>query len=112
MYVSIFSYVWIPESPRCLERAADSVYHLSHLFTDVTSCCDYSSFVYSKNVTIPVSTTHFQHFLSLFNFILLFNNLLILNIPVVTTPYKKLQQDEIKANNNNNDNNSNKINKS
>ena len=100
MYVSLFSYVWIPESPRILERAADSVYHLSHLFTDDV-------------VTTPVLSTpkmllsrfdySFSTFLSLFNLILLFNNLLILNIPVVTTPYKKLQQDENKANNNNND---------
>ena len=41
MYVSHFSYVWTPESPPIWERAADSVYHLSHLFTDVTSCYDF-----------------------------------------------------------------------
>ena len=34
---SLFSYVWIPESPFIWERAADSVYHLCRLFTDVTS---------------------------------------------------------------------------
>ena len=38
MYVSLYSNVWIPESPPIWERAADSVYYLS-LFTDVTSCC-------------------------------------------------------------------------
>ena len=46
MYVSLFSYVWIPESPPIWEKAADSVYHLSHLFTDVTSCCDFFPMVY------------------------------------------------------------------
>ena len=32
-----FSYIWIPESPPTWERAADCIYYLSHLFTDVTS---------------------------------------------------------------------------
>ena len=38
MYVSEFSWVWILESPPIWERVADSVYHLSHFFADVTSC--------------------------------------------------------------------------
>ena len=46
MYVSLFSYVWIPESPPNWERAAESVSHLFHLFTDVTSSCDFFPFVY------------------------------------------------------------------
>ena len=37
MYVSILSHIWIPESLPIWKRAADSVYQLSHLFTDVTS---------------------------------------------------------------------------
>ena len=41
MYISLFSYVWIPESPRIWERAADSVYHLSHLFINFTSRCHF-----------------------------------------------------------------------
>ena len=40
MYGILFSYIWIPESPPIWERATDSVYHLSQLFTEVTSCCD------------------------------------------------------------------------
>ena len=39
MYVSLFGNIWITDSPPIWERAADSVYHFSHLFTDVTSCC-------------------------------------------------------------------------
>ena len=46
MYVSLFSYVWIPESLLLWERATDSVYHLSHFFTAVTSCCDIFALVY------------------------------------------------------------------
>ena len=55
MYVSLFCYVWIAESPPIgkglltppiLERTADSVCHLSHLFTDITSCCDFFPLVY------------------------------------------------------------------
>ena len=41
MYVSLYSYVWIPDLPPIWVRAADSVCHLSHLFTDITSCCDF-----------------------------------------------------------------------
>ena len=44
MKVSLFSYIWIPESPPIRERTADSFYHLSHLFSDVTSCCDFFPF--------------------------------------------------------------------
>ena len=44
MYVFRSSNVWIPEYPPILERAADSVCHLSHLFTDVTICCDFAEF--------------------------------------------------------------------
>ena len=40
MYITLFSYVWIPESTRFWERPADSVYHMSHLSTDATSCCN------------------------------------------------------------------------
>ena len=29
------SYIWIPESPPTWERAADFIYYLSYLFTDV-----------------------------------------------------------------------------
>ena len=46
MYVSLFSYVWIPESSPNWKRAADSAYYLSHLFTDVTSCYDFFPFGY------------------------------------------------------------------
>ena len=46
MYVSLFSDVWIPESPPTWERAADSVNHLSRLFTDVTSCFDFFPLIY------------------------------------------------------------------
>ena len=42
----LFTYVWIPESPPIWEGAADSVYYLSHLFTDVTSCYDFFLLVY------------------------------------------------------------------
>ena len=41
-----FSCSWTPESPPIWERAADSVYHPSHLFTDVTLCCDFFPLVY------------------------------------------------------------------
>ena len=57
MYVSLFIHVWIPKSPPFWERAADSVYHLTHFFTDVTSCCDLFSLVYywrSSGSDIPV----------------------------------------------------------
>ena len=37
MFVSLLRYVCIPESPPIWERAADSVYHRSDLFT---SCCN------------------------------------------------------------------------
>ena len=46
MYGILFSYIWIPESPTIWERATDSVYHLSQLFTEVTSCCDVFPSVY------------------------------------------------------------------
>ena len=46
MYVSLFGYVWIPESLPIWERAAVQVYHLYHLFTDVISCCDFFPLVY------------------------------------------------------------------
>ena len=46
MYVSLFSYVWIPESPHIWERADDSVCHLPHLFTYVTSWCDFFPLVW------------------------------------------------------------------
>ena len=46
MYVSLFNYVWILESPSPWDRAADSVYHLSHSFTDVTSCSNFFSLFY------------------------------------------------------------------
>ena len=36
MHVFRLGYVWIPESPPIWERAADSFYHLSHLFTCIT----------------------------------------------------------------------------
>ena len=42
LFMFLFSYVWIPESPPIWERSANSVYHLSHLFGDITSCCDFS----------------------------------------------------------------------
>ena len=38
MYVSLFSYVWISESPPILIRAGYSTNHLSHLCNDVSSC--------------------------------------------------------------------------
>ena len=41
LYVSRFSNVWIPKSSSILERAADSVYYLSPMLTDVTSYCDF-----------------------------------------------------------------------
>ena len=41
MYVALFSYLWIPESPSKRERAADLGYDPSHLFSDVTSYCDF-----------------------------------------------------------------------
>ena len=46
MYFFRFSYVWISELPCIWGRAADSVYHLSHLFTDVTLCCGFFPFGY------------------------------------------------------------------
>ena len=46
MYVSLFSYVWIPESPHIWERADDSVCHMPHLFTYVTSWCDFFPLVW------------------------------------------------------------------
>ena len=46
MYVSLFSYLLIPESPPTWERAADSIYHLSFLFTNITSCCDFFPLIY------------------------------------------------------------------
>ena len=46
MYVSLFGYVWILESLPIWERAAEQVYHLSHLFTGVTSSSDFFSLVY------------------------------------------------------------------
>ena len=45
--ISLVNSVWIPESPPIWERAADLVYHLSHLFTDnVTSYCKFFPLVY------------------------------------------------------------------
>lgn len=38
IYVSLFSYVQIPESQPYWIRAADSVYHLFNLVSDVNSC--------------------------------------------------------------------------
>ena len=46
MYVSLLSNVWIPESPPIWERAADWVYQLSLLLTDVSSSCDFFPFAY------------------------------------------------------------------
>ena len=46
MYVSLFTNILITESPTVLERAEDSVFHLSHLCTDVTSCSDFFPLVY------------------------------------------------------------------
>ena len=46
MHVSLFSSVCIPGPPLIWERAADSIYHQSHLFTDVISCSDFFPFVY------------------------------------------------------------------
>ena len=40
IYVTLFSSVSIPESPPILEMLADSIYHLSQLFSDVTSYYD------------------------------------------------------------------------
>ena len=37
VYISLFSYLWIPESQPIWEKAAYSVYSLSHLCTDITS---------------------------------------------------------------------------
>ena len=37
VYISLFSYLWIPESQPIWVKAANSVYSLSHLFTDITS---------------------------------------------------------------------------
>ena len=41
MGVSHLSFARVPESPPILKRAADTFNKLSHLFTDVTSCCDF-----------------------------------------------------------------------
>lgn len=38
VYLSLFSYIWLSESAPIQEEAADSVYHLFRLVTDVTSC--------------------------------------------------------------------------
>ena len=46
MHVSLFSSVCIPGPLLIWERAADSIYHLSHLFTDVISCSDFFPLVY------------------------------------------------------------------
>lgn len=48
IFVFLFSYVWNPESPPIWETVADSVYHLSCLFTDVTLCCNFFPLEYCE----------------------------------------------------------------
>ena len=59
MYGSIFSYVSILESP-IWERSAYSVYHMFHLFTDITSCCDFLPLVYCGWRLGPIGVGRFR----------------------------------------------------
>ena len=50
MNISLFSYVCIPVSPPFWERAASSVYPLTHLFTDVASGGDFFALYIARNL--------------------------------------------------------------
>lgn len=42
VFLVVFPIVYPEKSPSCIwERAAGTVYHLSHLFTNTNSCCDF-----------------------------------------------------------------------